>query len=114
MSDATKTIIEGLKTNLTALPAKVGTDVDTLKARIATIGTSGDTQAVQVARLNTLITASTALTGKIDFVQKTLDNLTNFQGFNATQLAVDALVIKWLLPSFLLTYCLPYTCLSRW
>ncbi|MCX6222872.1 MAG: hypothetical protein NTZ69_18040 [Bacteroidia bacterium] len=94
MSDATKTIIEGLKTNLKALPAKVVTDVNALKVQIAVIGTSSDIQAVQVARLNTLITASTALTGKIDFIQKSLDNLTNFQGFNATQVAVDALVIQ--------------------
>ena len=42
MSGATKTIIEGLKTNLTLI-AKVTADNEALKSRMTVIGTSGDT-----------------------------------------------------------------------
>lgn len=87
----TKAIIDGLKTDLTALPAKVVTDNDALKAQIAAIGTSND---ALTARLNELVKSNNALAVHITSVQKFLDTLRSFHDLAATQVSVDALSVQ--------------------
>lgn len=88
---ASKALIEVLKADLAALPSKVAADINALKVQIAAIGASND---VQVSKLNELITVANALTVSITAAQKSLNNITDFQGLNAAPVAVAALAVQ--------------------
>jgi hypothetical protein len=88
---ASRVVIEDLKADLAALPAKVAADINLLKVQIAAIGTSND---IQVAKLNELITVATALNVSITAAQKSLSNITDFRGLNAAPEAVAAMIVQ--------------------
>jgi hypothetical protein len=86
---ATKAVVDGLKTDLTALATKVAADNTALKAQITALGTSNDAQTVQ---LTALVAANTALAAQITATQAALiaDNDVTQAAIAAMQLIVNS------------------------
>lgn len=81
-----KALIEGLKTELLTLIAKVTADNEALKARMNVIGTSDD---IYSAQLNSLVMTNIALIAQIHASQKSVDNLINYTGYTQMKLIID-------------------------
>ncbi len=86
-----RTLIDGLKGDLTALSLKVITDNDIMTLQIRSNGSSS---IIQTYQLNELLVTNNELGKQIADVQKTLNSLTVFSGDSATQVAVDVLVVQ--------------------